>query len=216
MRLSCLGETMAATMKETGGRQFAHKRKQTNTFFTTTFYDVAAGTAQQAALFYFKRHCYEMSDKHRDNILTLKMQSLSRWECWETSPAGFFRQEAEGKNHIVDHFYTTQHSHLFFFFFSFLAKRAFTNVDEVTSDCPGCSGSGRKAPESCSPGRGVGCIAHDSCQKCICMWSRCTLWHSPSPPYWLLVDSGALGPAYTPTGTWWMVILQQLGWFQNT
>ena len=44
------------------------------------------------------------------------------------------------------------------------------------------------------PGQGVDCIVHDSCQKCTCMWSPGRLSRSPLPPYWLLVDSGALVP----------------------
>lgn len=47
------------------------------------------------------------------------------------------------------------------------------------------------------PDQGAGCIAHDNYQRCIYRWSPDRLWHSPSPPYWLLVDSGVLAPANT-------------------
>lgn len=54
-----------------------------------------------------------------------------------------------------------------------------------------------KRSRSGLPGPGVGCTVHDSCRKCICTWSPDTPSRSPSPPYWLWVDSGAPVPAYT-------------------
>lgn len=49
------------------------------------------------------------------------------------------------------------------------------------------------------PGRGAGCIARDSCQKCICTWSPGTLSRSPSPPCWPWADFGVLAPAQEHT-----------------
>lgn len=71
-----------------------HKRKQTkkHIFYNSLlrWNDVAAGTEQQAVFFFIvlTHRCHEMSDKHRGNILTLKMQYPLRRECGETSPPG--------------------------------------------------------------------------------------------------------------------------------
>lgn len=80
--------------KEVAGNLWK-KADEAMQFFTTAFYDRTMSPQAQSnrrflflLCFFLARHCHEMSDKHRGDILTLKMQYPSRWECGETSPAG--------------------------------------------------------------------------------------------------------------------------------